>query len=114
VSGCGGSLYQPLSENRRRVGIQPEREGYDDLHVIHVRAVAAVQTNTFVDLVVVQGVAFDDRLDCAVHRSGGRAEQFDYFRFRHPYAYRVGRYIQPAPFVYRNNVSFSFHRLQFF
>lgn len=74
TSGCGGCLYQPLSENRRRVSIQPEREGYDDLHVIYVRPIAAVQTDTRADLVVVQGVFFEDGFDSRTYRSGSRTE----------------------------------------
>jgi hypothetical protein len=60
----------------------------------------------------VQDVFFEDGFDTRMYRSGGRAEQFDYFRFRHPYAYRAGRYIQPAVLVYRDY--FSFHRILFF
>ena len=40
---------------------------------------------------------------------GGRAEQFGNLRFRHPYSGGIGRQIQSAVLVYRNNVSFSFH-----
>ena len=44
-----------------------------------------------------------------MYRSGGRAEQFGNLRFRHPYSGGIGRQIQSAVLVYRNNVSFSFH-----
>lgn len=74
-----------LRQRRRRIRVQPEREGDDDLHVIHVRTVAAVQPDTLADFVVVQGVFFEDGLDTCINRCGGRAEQFDYFWQRHPY-----------------------------
>lgn len=74
-----------LPEFRCALRTNTECKGDNHFKIIHVRTVAAVQTDTFADIIIVQDVFFEDGFDTRMYRSGGRAEQFDYFRFRHPY-----------------------------
>ena len=64
-----------LPEFRCALRTNTECKGDNHFKIIHVRTVAAVQTDTFADIIIVQDVFFEDGFDTRMYRSGGRADR---------------------------------------